>query len=192
MTRQLPVLVVENDPFLRLLGVILDPEHTDPQRIAAFSDFFAHDLPDFNGWLSQLRGRLKKLYPATVHLVDDEEALHKRLPTADIAVIESLRIGAAELAIAPRLRAVQKYGAIASSIDEAACAARQVAVLKLRRRANIACAEHAIAMMLGSLEHRHSTSVAACVGKPMSAGRGGAVTAPGCGGTGQRPHRPGE
>ena len=59
MTRQLPVLVVENDPFLRLLGVILDPEHTDPQRIAAFSDFFAHDLPDFNGWLSQLRGRLK-------------------------------------------------------------------------------------------------------------------------------------
>jgi len=155
MKKAQPVLVVENDPFLRLLGVILDPEHTDPQRIAAFSDFFAHDLPDFNGWLTQLRGRLKKLYPATVHLVDDEAALRKHLPDADIAVIESLRVGPAELVLAPRLRAVQKYGAIASSIDEPACAARQIAVLKLRRRANIACAEHAIAMILGLSRQLH-------------------------------------
>jgi phosphoglycerate dehydrogenase-like enzyme len=63
--------------------------------------------------------------------------------------MESLPFGAAELAAAPRLRAVQKYGAIPGNIDAAACAARGVAVLTLRRRANIACAEHGIALMLG-------------------------------------------
>lgn len=155
MSRTQPVLVVENDPFLRLLGVILDPTHTDPERIAAFRDFFAHDLADFDGWLAQLRSRLNTLHPAIVHLVDDEQELHRQLPAADLAVIESLRIGSAELALAPRLRAVQKFGSIAGSIDEAACSTRNIAVLKLRRRANIACAEHAIAMMLGLSRQMH-------------------------------------
>ena len=54
MSSKRPMLVVEDDPFLRLLGVILDPA-TSPERIAAFADFFAHDLPDFDGWLQQLR-----------------------------------------------------------------------------------------------------------------------------------------
>jgi len=141
-------LVVEDDPFLRLIGVVLDPA-TDPQRIAAFADFFAHDLPDFGGWLQRLRGRLPRLMPAAVQLVDDADALRTALPGADFAVIESLPFGAAELAAAPRLRAVQKYGAIAGNIDAAACAARGVPVLTLRRRANIACAEHTLALMLG-------------------------------------------
>jgi phosphoglycerate dehydrogenase-like enzyme len=141
-------LVVEDDPFLRLIGVILDPA-TDPERIAAYADFFAHDLPDFKGWLQQLRGRLPKLFPAEVRLVDSSEALRGALNDADFAVMESLHFGAAELAAAPRLRAVQKYGAIPNNIDAAACAARSVPVLTLRRRANIACAEHSIALMLG-------------------------------------------
>lgn len=141
-------LVVEDDPFLRLLGVILDPA-TDPERIAAYADFFAHDLSDFKGWLQQLRSRLPKLFPAEVRLVDSSEALRNALSDADFAVMESLPFGAAELAAAPRLRAVQKYGAIPNNIDMTACAGRGVAVLTLRRRANIACAEHSIALMLG-------------------------------------------
>lgn len=141
-------LVVEDDPFLRLLGVILDPA-TDPERITAFADFFAHDLPDFDGWLRQLRDRLPKLFPAEVRLAGSSDALRGALHDADFAVLESLPFGAAELAAAPRLRAVQKYGAIANNIDAAACAARNVPVLTLRRRANIACAEHGIALMLG-------------------------------------------
>jgi phosphoglycerate dehydrogenase-like enzyme len=44
---------------------------------------------------------------------------------------------------------VQKYGAIPGNIDAVACASRGVSVLTLRRRANIACAEHSIALMLG-------------------------------------------
>lgn len=154
MTAARPVLVVEDDPFLRLIGVVLD-QHTPAERIAAFADFFAHDLPDFDGWLQQLRGRLRRLYPATVHLVEDANALQSHLPQADLAVVESLRFGTAELAAAPKLRAVQKYGAIANNIDAAACAASNVPVLTLRRRANMACAEHAFALMLGLSRRLH-------------------------------------
>jgi len=154
MTSPRPVLVVEDDPFLRLLGVILDPS-TSSERITAFADFFAHDLPDFDSWLRQLRGRLKRLYPATVHLVDDIETLHKLLPQADLAVLESLRFGAEEIARAPHLRAVQKFGAIPNNIDAAACAAHKLPLLTIRRRANIACAEHAFALMLGLSRQMH-------------------------------------
>lgn len=142
------VLVVEDDPFLRLIGVTLDPA-TSAERIAAYADFFAHDLPDFDGWLRQLCSRLPKLFPAEVRLVDSSDALRAALIDADFAVLESLPFGAAELAVAPKLRAVQKYGAIPSNIDTAACAAHGVPVLTLRRRANIACAEHSMALMLG-------------------------------------------
>jgi phosphoglycerate dehydrogenase-like enzyme len=154
MTSARPILVVEDDPFLRLLGVILDPA-TSSERTAAFADFFAHDLPDFGNWLQQLRGRLKHLYPATVHLVSDSGTLHSLLPQADLAVLESLRFGAEEIALAPHLRAVQKFGAIPNNIDAAACASRQLPLLTLRRRANIACAEHAFALMLGLSRQLH-------------------------------------
>jgi len=169
MTAPRPVLAVEDDPFLRLIGVVLDHD-TSAERTAAFADFFAHDLPDFDGWLQQLRGRLKRLYPATVHLAEDADALHRRLPQADLAVVESLRFGAAELSLAPRLRAVQKYGAIAGNIDAAACAARHVPVLTLRRRANIACAEHALALMLGLSRRLHRVINRISIGALHSAG----------------------
>ncbi|MEN9783852.1 MAG: hypothetical protein RJA24_1195 [Pseudomonadota bacterium] len=169
MTTTRPVLVVENDPFLRLLGVILDPQ-TSPERIAAFADFFAHDLPDFNGWLQHLRGRLKRLYPSVIHLVDDVASMHAHLPVADLAVLESLPFGDTELAAAPKLRAVQKYGAIASNIDAAACKARDVPILTLRRRANIACAEHAFALMLGLSRQMHRTTNRISVNSLQAAG----------------------
>ncbi len=141
------VIVVEDDPFLRIVGVVLDPA-TSPERIAAFADFFACDLPDFAGWLKKLRARAAALYPAEVRLVDSEAAFHDNLADADAAVVEWLPLGADELARAPRLRAVQKYGTVTASIDHEACAARGIPVLTLRRRANIACAEHAMALML--------------------------------------------
>jgi len=43
------VVVVEDDPFPRLIQVILDPA-TPAARVAAFSHFFAHEEPDFAGW----------------------------------------------------------------------------------------------------------------------------------------------
>ena len=142
-----PVIVVEDDPFLRIVGVALDPD-TSPERIAAFADFFAHDLPDFAGWLARVRANAAAIWPAQVRLVASAEAFRGNLAQADAAVIEGYPLGAAELAAAPRLRVVQKFGTITSNIDLAACAARGIPVLTLRRRANIACAEHAFALML--------------------------------------------
>ena len=44
-----PVVVVEDDPWTRLIGVVLDPA-TSTERRAAFADFMSPDEPDFAGW----------------------------------------------------------------------------------------------------------------------------------------------
>jgi len=41
-----PVLVVEDDVWARLIGVVLDPS-TSQERHDAFADFMSPDLPDF-------------------------------------------------------------------------------------------------------------------------------------------------
>lgn len=143
-----PIIVVEDDSFLRLIQVILDPA-TPAARLAAFSHFMASDLSDFTGWCEQLRARLGSLYPAEVRLVEDEAALFARLPGAEFVVVETFTIGADEIAASGgTLKIVQKYGTITSRIDLAACERAGVRILTLRRRANIATAEHALALML--------------------------------------------
>jgi phosphoglycerate dehydrogenase-like enzyme len=142
-----PVLVVENDVWARLIGVVLDPA-TSPERWAAFADFMSPDLPDFRGWCDRIRERAPSLYPSEVRLVSSTAELQDNLEPAQAIVTESFTIGAAELERAPRLKVVHKYGAVFRNIDVAACEARGVKVLGVRRRANIACAEHAFALML--------------------------------------------
>jgi phosphoglycerate dehydrogenase-like enzyme len=144
----LPVVVVEDDPFPRLIQVILDPA-TPAARIAAFSHFFAHELPDFTGWCERLRARLKRIHPAEVRLVPDQARLLAAMPGARVVVAESLAVGKREIAAAGRaLRIIQKYGTVLSNIDAVACKRARVRVLTLRRRANISCAEHALGLML--------------------------------------------
>jgi phosphoglycerate dehydrogenase-like enzyme len=142
-----PVLVVEDDPFLRMVQIVLDPD-TDPERRAAFADFFAHEEPDFEGYCSRVRARAPGLYPATVRMVETQEELRTAAADSVGLVIEALAVTGDELAAAPRLEFVQKYGVGLAAIDINACAARNVTVLTIRRRANIACAEHAFALML--------------------------------------------
>jgi phosphoglycerate dehydrogenase-like enzyme len=149
-----PVIVVEDDPFPRMLKAFLDPT-IEPQRLAALADFFAHDLPDFAGWLANLRAMAGPLYPADVRLVANQDALRAQLPEASAVVSESLDIGADEIALAPKLKVVQKYGMLLRGIDVAACAARGITVLPLRRRANISCAEHALMLMLALSKKLH-------------------------------------
>lgn len=142
-----PVLVVEDDVWARLIGVVLDPTTTE-QRVAAFADFMAPDLPDFRGWCDQVRAGAGPLFPSDVRLVASAAELRDNLADAQTIVIEALSVGEAELALAPRLKAVHKYGMIFRNIDAAACAARGIKVLGIRRRANISCAEHAFTLML--------------------------------------------
>lgn len=142
-----PLILVEEDPFLRLVGIVLDPD-TAPERVAAFADFFAHDEPGFLDWRASLQRKAAAIFPAEVRAIDTVEELHAGLPMAKGAIIESLPFGRSEIAIAPRLRAVQKFGALVRNIDVAACEMAGLPVLRLRRRANIACAEHAMALLL--------------------------------------------
>ena len=53
-----------------------------------------------------------------------------------------------DLAAAPNLRVLQKFGLGLRNIDTASCASSGVKLLTLRRRANISCAEHAFGLML--------------------------------------------
>jgi len=142
-----PKIIVEMDVFTRLFDVILDA-NCKPDLLAAFADFFAHDVPDFEGWLSQVRQQCVRIFPSRIIFVDSVEALHRELPDADAVVVESLPIGETELSLAVSLRAVQKFGFVTRNIDLDACARRNIDVLTLRRRANIACAEQAMMMML--------------------------------------------
>lgn len=164
-----PVIVIEDDPFPRILQVILDPDAT-PERQQAFAHFMAHDVPDFAGWCAQMRTQVPVLYPAHVRLAASPEELRAHLPDADAVIVESMTMGAAEIALAPRLKAVQKYGTITRNIDSAACAARGIRVLTLRRRANIACAEHAIGMMLTLARRLHHITGRISVNQLAAAG----------------------
>ena len=142
----LPVIVVEDDPFTRLIPIVLDPSSSEERR-AAFADFMAHDEPDFDGWVARVRAGAPGLHPAEVRMVTSQDELRGSLNGAGALVVESLAVGPDELAAAPALKVVQKFGQGLRNIDTAACAAKGVKLLTIRRRANIACAEHAFALM---------------------------------------------
>jgi phosphoglycerate dehydrogenase-like enzyme len=141
------VIVAEDDRFLRVVQVVLDPD-VSGERVAAYTDFFAHDEPDLLGWRNRVRKAAGGLFPAQVRLVETQEDLRANLASARAVIVESLSVGAGEIAAATHLRAVQKYGVDLRRIDEGACAAKGIPVLTLRRRANIACAELALTLML--------------------------------------------
>lgn len=145
MAQRKTVIVAEDDPFIRLVQVVLDPSTSD-ERKAAFADFVAHDLPDFEGWCAQVRRQVPDIDPAEVRLVATEEELQQSLGGASALVVESLQVTAADLP--ESIRVVQKFGQVMRNIDKAACRARGVQVRTLRRRANIACAEQTLALML--------------------------------------------
>ena len=142
-----PVIVVEDDPFTRLIQIALDPT-TPEERVKGFTDFMAHDEPDFAGWIARVRNGSANIVPAEVRLVGSEDDMRANLKDAVAVVTESLRVGADDLAAGGKLQVVQKFGTGLRNIDADACAKKGVKVLTLRRRANISCAEHFFALML--------------------------------------------
>lgn len=142
----MPTLVVEEDRTLRLVQIVLDPG-TPAERTSAYADYMAHDV-DLIAWRDALRARIPGLYPADVRLVTNADELQRELPSADVVIVESLELGARELAAAPKLKWVQTFGAFAPHIDELACRARSLPVHTVRRRTNRAVAEHTMMLML--------------------------------------------
>src|ERR1700761_4372037 len=169
MPRPKPILIVEDDVWARLIGVVLDPT-TPEERLAAFADFMSPDLPDFRGWCDEVRQAAGRLFPSEVKLVGSAAQLRDTLATADAIVTEALTIGAEELMLAPNLKAVHKYGMLFRNIDVAACAARGVKLFGVRRRANVSCAEHAFALMLALSRQMHKLTGLISVAQLVSRG----------------------
>jgi phosphoglycerate dehydrogenase-like enzyme len=142
-----PTILIEEDHFLKIVPVILDPG-TPSVHQQAVADFFAHDVPDFPGWCAQLRARMPGLYPARVIWATSQADLVAKLAEADGVIVESLVIDRAALGDAKHLKIAHKFGAIASNIDQAACAERGIDVAVLPRRVNVAVAEQCFALML--------------------------------------------
>lgn len=170
MLAGLPIIVVEDDPFTRLIPIVLDPESAEERR-TAFADFMAHDEPDFDGWVRRVRAGAGSLYPAQVRMVASQNEMRAALGDAHVLVVESLRVGADDLAAAPTLKVVQKFGSQLRNIDTAACAAKGVKVLSIRRRANISCAEHAFGLMLMLSRRLDTVSGLVTAGRIKAAGR---------------------
>ncbi len=118
----------------------------------------AHDEPDFDGWLSRLRRRVHTLHPADVRLVKSRDEMRANLKECCVLVVESFEISSVDIGAAPRLEIIQKFGATVRNIDVDACVARGIKLLTLRRRANIACAEHVFGLMLALARRLHQLS----------------------------------
>src|SRR3981081_1573095 len=101
------MLVVEDDPFLRVVGIVLDPA-TSAERHAAYADFFAHDDPDFDGYCARVRARVGAVCPCRVRLGATPADLRAKLPDARGLIVESLPVGQSDLAAGSELVAVQK------------------------------------------------------------------------------------
>jgi phosphoglycerate dehydrogenase-like enzyme len=141
--------VVENDSFLRLIQVVLDPSASS-ERFQAFAHFCKHDTPDFPGWCDKIRAQAPRIYPTEVRLVDSQAELLANAAGATVLVVEELPVGETELVAAgSSLKFVQKYGFTTRNIDARACEAAGVTVLTIRRRANISTAEQGLTLMLG-------------------------------------------
>lgn len=139
--------VVENDRVLRTFEVALDP-CLAPERLAAVSDYFAHDGIDVAAWRAGLQHRIGGILPVALRFVGTRDELRAALPGAAAVVVESLEIADAELEAGAALAMVCKFGRITDNIDLEACARRGVRTHAVRRRTNIAVAEFALACML--------------------------------------------
>jgi phosphoglycerate dehydrogenase-like enzyme len=140
--------VVENDTFLRLIQVVLDPS-APRERCEAFAHFCLHDVPDFGEWCENIRRQATAIYPSDVRLVDSQEELRANLKGVSVAVVEELSFGANEIdAAGDSLKFVQKYGFTTRNIDHAACENAGAQILTIRRRANISTAEQGLMLML--------------------------------------------
>jgi phosphoglycerate dehydrogenase-like enzyme len=140
-------VVVEEDRVLRIIEVILDP-NASSERIAAFADYNSTDLVSLSAWLESLRSRIPNLYPSDVKLVGSSEELLNELPDADIAIIESLNFGRQEITAAKKLRLIYKFGTNTTNIDLPECKKNAMPIFTLRRRTNIAMAEHTLMLVL--------------------------------------------
>ena len=84
-------IVVQDDKILRFLQVILDPDVAS-ERVDAFRDYLAFDVPDPDAWFEEQRQAASAVYPSRIVMVGDEDAMRVALPDADAVVSEFPRL----------------------------------------------------------------------------------------------------
>jgi phosphoglycerate dehydrogenase-like enzyme len=154
------IIVVEDNNVLRLLEVLFEAQ-LPGERLAALDDYFAHDSVDLLLWRDSVRLRAPGLFPSTLKFVSEQHELRSSLRDADAVVVEGLEIGDVELGAAKSLKVVCKFGTVTDNINLAACEHRGVRVETVRRRTNIAVAEHSLALMLALI--KKITTLNGCV-----------------------------
>ena len=114
-----PVLLGEDDYFTTLIAIVLDPK-ADPNSKAAFADFFANDLPDFDGWCQRIRAAVGAFYPAEIRTLADESEVAAKIKGAHALIVEAMPVTRQTLDAADSLVAVQRYGTVLRRIDTVA------------------------------------------------------------------------
>ena len=88
------------------------------------------------------------LYPANVILAKSEQEMRDNLAQSHVLVVELFRVDGADLEHAAICGSSQKFGTHCAISTCPLADEHGVKVLTIRRRANIACAEHAFGLML--------------------------------------------
>lgn len=143
----MPVILIEDDKILRVIEAIVDPK-VSIERLKAFADFNSTAVEDFSDWLAQTRRAIPALVPSELRFIKSQSDLHAHLKDADLLITESLGVSALELSMAPRLQFIQQFGTQTAHLDQPACAQAGVQLKSLRRRTNIAMAEHTMMLCL--------------------------------------------
>ena len=82
-----------------------------------------------------------------VHDRTEPEQVAERIADADIVIVNKVRLGADQLAAAPKLRLVAVAATGTDNVDIAACAARGIVVSNIRNYARNAVPEHTFALI---------------------------------------------
>lgn len=143
----MPVILIEDDKILRVIEAILDPK-VSIERLAAFADFNSTAVDDFSAWLSETRQSIPNLLPSNLIFIRSQTELQAHLRQADFLITESLKVCALELSMAPNLKFIQQFGTQTAHLDVLACERSGVQVKSLRRRTNVAMAEHTMMLCL--------------------------------------------
>ena len=62
------------------------------------------------GWCARVRNASQSLYPAEIRMVTSEDEMRANLQDCVALVVESFRVNADDLAAAPKLKVLQKFG----------------------------------------------------------------------------------
>jgi len=143
----MPVILIEDDKILRVIEAVLDPK-VSIERLAAFADFNSTAIDDFSDWLAQTRRSVTGLVPSELRFIKSPSDLRAHLKDADVLITESLGVTSLELSMATSLKFIQQFGTQLAHIDHLACTQAGVTVKTIRRRTNIAMAEHTMMLCL--------------------------------------------